>query len=58
MKFTVYEVWTRSKVVEADSESDALRRHSPEPIPGMSLCNWCAWAHEPVEEPAETLVEA
>ena len=41
--FVVYEVWTRSRVVAALSEDDALERHSPAPAAGdLSLANWYA----------------
>ena len=46
-KFVVYEVWTRSRVVNAKNMSDALRRYPPKPIKAgdgknLSLCNWHA----------------
>ena len=46
-KFVVYEVWTRSRVVNAKNMSDALRRYPPKPIKmgdgkNLSLCNWHA----------------
>lgn len=50
-KFTVYEVWTRSRVVEAETEHDALNNNEPEPIEGMSLSNWHAQPHDVVNEP-------
>jgi hypothetical protein len=40
--FVVYEVWTRHKVVQAESESEALEAAEPKPITGMSLSNWHA----------------
>jgi len=40
-KFVVYEIWTRAQVIEADTEADALES-MPEPIDGMTLCNWYA----------------
>jgi hypothetical protein len=48
-KFTIYEVWTRSFVVEAKSASEALTLFEPEPVEGMNLANWHAVSHdEPV----------
>ncbi len=38
--YHIYEVWTRSRVVRADSPDEALAKSEPEPIEGMSLCNW------------------
>lgn len=39
-KFIVYEVWTRHRTVEARNFSDAYHVGAPEPIDGLSLCNW------------------
>lgn len=49
-KFVIYEVWTRSRVVEAESHDAALEKNEPEPIEGMSLCNWHAVTVDPPEE--------
>lgn len=46
MKFTIYEVWTRSRVVEAEDESDALINHELKDVKGMELCNWHAVPHD------------
>lgn len=49
-KFAVYEIWTRHRVIEADSVSDALDKADPHfraPVPGLGLCNWHA---VPVDE--------
>lgn len=40
--FIVYEVWTCSKVVEANNLSDALNNNMPDPIEGLGLSNWRA----------------
>ena len=42
MKFVVYEVWTRHKIVEAPSLEVAYRISEPDvlPIPETYLCNW------------------
>jgi hypothetical protein len=44
MKVVIYEVWTRSRVIEAESSAAAIRNmdNDPIPIPGMALCNWHA----------------
>lgn len=39
-KYVVYEVWTRSRVIDADSESDAYDKGEPAARAGMNLCNW------------------
>lgn len=39
-KFVVYEIWTRSRVVEAKNESDAYDKGEPLPEVGLSLSNW------------------
>jgi hypothetical protein len=44
MKFVVYEVWTRAKVVEAASEEQALLDNEPSPGAGLNLANWHAVA--------------
>jgi len=46
-RFVVYEVWTRSTVIEADDESDALAQHEPRPQGDLSLRNWHAVAVDP-----------
>jgi len=49
MKVTIFEIWTRSLVVEAESEAHALNDHVPEEVPGMTLSNWHAFdGGEPV----------
>jgi hypothetical protein len=42
MKYIVYEVWTTSRIVEADSVEDALHKGAPlsQPRGDLSLCNW------------------
>lgn len=39
-KYVVYEIWTKSRIVEADSETHAYDVGEPEPVSGMSLSNW------------------
>lgn len=41
-RFVIYEVWTTSRVVEAEDQESALEAHEPEDRNGMSLCNWHA----------------
>jgi len=42
-KWVVYEVWSRARVVEAETYEDALSKHDPEAIPkGFNLGNWHA----------------
>lgn len=50
-RFVIYEVWTRARVVEAESEDKALEAQEPPPTPpdDLHLCNWYAVA---VEDPA------
>lgn len=49
MKFTVYEVWTRARVIDADDEADAYNKGEPaEAMNGMNLCNWHVVPHEAV----------
>lgn len=40
MKYVVYEVWTKSRVIEAEDTTDAFKKGEPLPIEDMSLCNW------------------
>lgn len=42
MKYIIYEIWTRSRIVEADSVEDALIKGEPMPMPNsdLSLSNW------------------
>lgn len=40
MKFVVYEVWTRARVIEAKDQHDAYDVGEPVPQADMSLCNW------------------
>ena len=57
MKFVVYEVWTKARVIEAKDFTDAYDVGQPSTDPtemGLSLCNWhvCACdgskeSHEP-----------
>ena len=42
MKFVVYEVWTKSRIVEAKTQEDAVIDYEIVPIEGLSLCNWHA----------------
>lgn len=51
MRYVIYEVWTRARVVEAESEQDALLHNEPEPVEGLDLANWHAVAVD--TEPAE-----
>ena len=39
-KYVVYEIWTKSRIVEAKNESDAYDVGEPEPLEGFSLSNW------------------
>ena len=39
-KYAVYEVWTKSQYVEADSIEHAYKVGEPKPLEGFSLCNW------------------
>ena len=53
-KFVVYEVWTKARVVEAETQSMAYDVGDPDPRPakeyGMSLCNWHAVAIDPKDD--------
>jgi len=40
VKYVVYEVWTRARVVEAPSIQDAYTNNVPQPSENMTLCNW------------------
>jgi len=40
MKFVVYEVWTRSRVIEAPDAHSAYELGEPVPEADLSLCNW------------------
>lgn len=55
-KFVVYEVWTKARVVEAETASMAYQP-PPDPKPhdeyGMNLCNWHVVAVNP-EDAEET----
>jgi hypothetical protein len=44
MKFVVYEIWTRARIIEAKDQDHADTTSMPEPIVGLSLCNWHAIA--------------
>jgi len=53
MKFVIYEIWTRSRVVEAEDMVTALSDHDParpDDISGLSLSNWHAVAVEEEEK--------
>lgn len=53
-KFVVYEIWTRSRVVEARDAEDAYTRGEPnESRVGLRLSNWHATE---VERPTRQLV--
>lgn len=39
-KYVVYEIWTRSRVVDAKNEQDAYNLGEPEPREDLSLSNW------------------
>lgn len=53
MKFVIYEVWTRSRVVEAENEVAALADNEPlSRGDDLSLCNWHAVALP--EEPTQS----
>ena len=41
-RFLVYEVWTTSRVVDAEDESTAYAMSEPEPRRDLSLSNWHA----------------
>lgn len=53
MKFVVYEVWTRSRIIDADDTHEAYNEGEPVPIDGLSLCNWHVVPVDqyPTEEP-------
>lgn len=42
MKYVVYEVWTKARIIEADSYDDAVyfSEPSPYPDPHLNLSNW------------------
>jgi len=40
MKFVVYEVWTRARIIEADNQHEAYDVGEPTPHADLSLCNW------------------
>ena len=43
MKYVVYEVWTCSRIIDADDDADAYIKGEPDPPRhDMSLCNWHA----------------
>lgn len=51
MRFVVYEVWTRSRIVEAPSEAEAYDKYAPQPpITDLSLCNWHV---VPIDKPSK-----
>ena len=50
MKFAIYEIWTRARVIEAENESEAFILGEPRPEADLSLCNWHV---VPVEEKEE-----
>ena len=39
-KYVVYEVWTRSQIIEAETEDKAYDISAPKPVKGMNLSNW------------------
>ncbi len=41
-KFVIYEVWTRSYIVEANSAHKALEKAPEQPTEDLTLCNWHA----------------
>ena len=47
-KFAVYEVWTKSRYVEAANIRDAYKKGEPKPLEGFSLCNWHVIEDQPV----------
>lgn len=42
MKFVIYEIWTTSRVIEAESMAKALEKNIPTPREGLDLSNWHA----------------
>lgn len=38
--FIVYEIWTRTARIEANTVEEALSKHDPKPVAGMNLSNW------------------
>lgn len=45
MRYVVYEIWTRSRIIEANNEKEAFNIGLPEaskkqPVDGLSLSNW------------------
>ena len=52
MRYVVYEVWTKSRIIEAESEQDAYDKAEPEPRTAeageLNLSNWHV---VPVDEP-------
>ena len=42
MKFVVYEIWTRARLVEAEATEihGVYEQTAPAPVEGMHLCNW------------------
>lgn len=60
MKFVVYEVWTRSRVIDVESVSEAYKVGEPVPgsvAPDMSLCNWHIQAVDGSIEPVDVAVD-
>lgn len=56
-RFVVYEVWTRSYVVNADTEGEALDEMPSVGAGGpLSLCNWHA-VEVPTEKPTLQVVK-
>ena len=54
-KFVVYEIWTRSRVIEAESFADAYDVAEPEPVDeGWSLSNWHVVAMDDAEKEQTT----
>lgn len=39
-KYVVYEIWTRSRVIEAANEAEAYTVGEPEPCEDLNLSNW------------------
>lgn len=39
-KFVTYEVWTKARIIEAESMEDAYTKGEPQRRVSLSLCNW------------------
>lgn len=58
MKFVVYEVWTRARVIEANDSGEAYVRGEPQSRPdGLNLCNWHVVNVEQADAPAGEVTE-